>query len=161
MFDQVKLANAGFVRSQNISQEKLNEEINALLGESESARTFWRDYVKEKSYNIPASKCANYFEEFVKNHNAVSPDHKVNVERIDLIFQELFDQDGDGKISLNEIAAFFLNIWDNLSVRDKINNLNMDQKFDESQYKLLSQLCEEINNKSIIRIFKMDYFNSN
>jgi len=80
---------------------------------------FWRDYVKDKSYNINATKCATYFEAFVYDHNAkVKPGDRLNIERIDLIFNELVDADGDGKVSVNEIADFFKDIWDNKKVRD-------------------------------------------
>ena len=112
------MANNGYVRSQNITLEVLNKDIIDIFEGSQNALIFWRDYVKDKSYNINATKCANYFENFINDHNAkVDVDDRLVTDRIDLIFQELFDPDGDGKISVNDIAEFFKLIWDNPSVR--------------------------------------------
>lgn len=110
-----------------------------LFSKSENAKIFWRDYVKEKGYNITATKCVNYFEEYIHNFNVKEkPEDRILTDRIDLIFQELFDQDGDGKISINEIGIFFTLIWDNKKTRKQINLLSKDQAFDEKQYLLLT-----------------------
>lgn len=81
------MANKGFLRSQNISLEKLNNEVCEIFGNSENAKIFWRDYVKEKGYNITATKCVNYFEEYVHNFNVKQkPEDRILTDRIDLIF---------------------------------------------------------------------------
>ena len=100
-----------------------------VLKNTENGRNFWKFYVKEKNMSIPASTCVGYFEQFVNDHNIKLKNDEVAIvtDNLESIFNELFDKDGDGRISIHEIRSFFEMIWDNKAVRSKINSLNVDQ----------------------------------
>ena len=64
--NKIQMANDGYMRSQNITAEEINNHAMESLKVSESAQEFWRDFVTEKSWVMNSQKASFYLRNYIE-----------------------------------------------------------------------------------------------
>jgi hypothetical protein len=67
---------------------------------------------------------------------------------LQLVLARLIDMDGNGAVTPEKIAAFFLNIWADPESRLKINRISktvVNDETNEKCYLLIQQMCKELS----------------
>jgi hypothetical protein len=73
------------------------------------------------------------------------------------VLAKLLDKDNDGMVTPDEIAGFFLDIWDDENSRMKINHISKEIARDETDirsYLLVQQVCKELGLDYYFEIMK-------
>ena len=79
------------------------------------------------------------------------------MDNIQLVLAKLLDKDDSGEVTPNEIADFFIDIWDNKDSRKRINEISKDVIKDDTDvrsYKLIEQICKELGLDYYFEIIK-------
>ena len=110
---KIQLANDGAVRGQNITTEQINKEAMKKLKKTEAGQIFWRDFVIDKSWVINTQKIAFYLKKYIEHENLkLDKNEQIKLDNLQLALGDLLDQDSDGTVTPQELADFFMFVWD-------------------------------------------------
>jgi hypothetical protein len=148
LLTKIELANQGAIRGENITSEQINKHAMIHLKDSENAIKFWRDFVPVKSWQINTQKASFYLKQFIVAYNSQQAvEDQIKMDNIQLALARLLDKDNSGTVTPNEIADFFIDIWDDEKTRMKLNRVSKEIKSEESDlrsYLLIQQICKEL-----------------